>query len=111
MDEASSERTKKVKKSMPQAPLSTPFPGDDIIGKEIKHKYEVKPRTGNVTKKWYRGTVLRKANEDELIDASPEDLSTLEQGHTIYMVHYEKHEHAEPTGLQVDWENGDIKMI
>ncbi len=105
LDQAGDEHAKKVKTLCDNS-----FPGDEIIGRVIKHKYELPRNNGRNETKWFKGTVLRKARQEELVDASADDLEAHKQGCTIYLVHYEKYEHPEPIALQRDWENGDIKI-
>ena len=67
------------------------FPGDVIIGKRIRHRIEVPvTESGKVTKRWFKGTVLRKAAGEELMVISDEDKDIVSQGYSMYMVKYDR---------------------
>ena len=87
------------------------FPGDEIVGQRIKHKFEVTTRAGKTRNEWYKGTVIRKACEDEIEMASPEDKIYIERGLTLYVVDYDKETDLESHALEADWNNGDMLII
>lgn len=87
------------------------FPGDEIVGNRIKHKFKIKLSSGKVKYQWFKGTVRRKATQEELEEAAAKDMEYIEKGYTLYFVDYDKAGESEPVVLQADWENGDIQLI
>ena len=111
VEEAEAERQKKAKKyKRSDSKRVADYPGDAIIGRRIRHRYEV-ASSGKVTKRWYKGIVLRRAAGDELMNISEEDQDIVNQGYFLYMVKYDKEDQIEPFALRWDWENGDLELI
>ena len=82
----------------------------DVINKRIRQRFEV-AKSGRVEKKWFKGTVVRLATEEEMLDVSDHDFELSKQGYQLFMVEYDNFEELEPYALQVDWENGDLQLI
>ena len=111
LEEAETERMKKAKKYKKMNSKQTEtFPEDAIIGKRIHHRYEVST-SGKVVRKWFKGTVLREASDEDLRSISEEDADIVNQGYTLYMVQYDNEDQIEPFALKWDWDNGDLKLL
>ena len=111
VEEAETERQKKVKKYQKANNKQTSdFPGESIVGKRIKHRYEV-TKSGKVVKQWFKGNVLRVATEEELRDICEEDQDIVSQGYTLFMMKYDNEDQIEPFALKWDWDNGELKLL
>ena len=64
-----------------------------------------------MVRKWFKGTVLREASDEDLRSISEEDADIVNQGYTLYMVQYDNEDQIEPFALKWDWDNGDLKLL
>ncbi|XP_072165801.1 uncharacterized protein [Diadema setosum] len=99
---AKNERGKNNKVSKPA------FPGDSIIGKQVRHRSSL----GHPDIfKWYKGKVLRKSTASELLKLGQEHIQHLNNLVTIFAVKYEEYTDVSHEALEVAWRKGDLKIV